>query len=54
MAKYLLKYFLLLQLLIEWGCDIHVKALKGQTAFEMIKNDEFRDFMISMSLLLTL
>ena len=34
------------QLLIEWGCDVHAKSQKGVTAFETIKNDEFRDFLI--------
>ena len=37
---------LLFQLLIEWGCDVHAKNQKGQAAFETIKNDEFRDFLI--------
>lgn len=32
--------------MIEWGCDVHAKNSKGLTAFETIKNDEFRDFLI--------
>ena len=35
------------QLLIEWGCDVHVKGPKEQTAFETILNDEFREELIS-------
>ena len=34
------------QLLIEWGCDVHAKGPRGMTAFENIKNDDFRDFLI--------
>lgn len=35
------------QLLVEWGCDVLVKGPKDQTAFEAIKNEDFRDFLIS-------
>ena len=43
---------LLFQLLIEWGCDVHAKNQKGQAAFETIKNDEFRDFLIGTLLVI--
>ncbi|KAI0208354.1 hypothetical protein LSAT2_006968 [Lamellibrachia satsuma] len=35
-------------LLIEWGCDVHVKGPKGQTAFETVRNEEFREELISV------
>ena len=35
------------QLLIEWGCDVHVKGPRGQTAFETVRNEEFREELIS-------
>ncbi|XP_060562778.1 uncharacterized protein LOC132722318 isoform X4 [Ruditapes philippinarum] len=28
--------------LIEWGCDVHSKNVKGQTVLETIKNDDFK------------
>lgn len=35
-------------LLIEWGCDVHLKDDKNRTAFDTIKNDEFRDTLIDI------
>ncbi|XP_067933694.1 uncharacterized protein [Watersipora subatra] len=31
------------RLLIEWGCNVNVRGIRGNTAFESIKNDEFRE-----------
>ncbi|XP_059834383.1 putative ankyrin repeat protein RF_0381 isoform X1 [Hypanus sabinus] len=35
------------QLLIEWGCDVHAKNLKNNTAFDGIQSEEFRNFLLS-------
>ncbi|XP_060080381.1 uncharacterized protein LOC132559772 [Ylistrum balloti] len=35
-------------LLIEWGCDVHCKNVKNLTPFEMIKNDEFKHYLIEL------
>ncbi|XP_053383962.1 uncharacterized protein LOC123536322 isoform X2 [Mercenaria mercenaria] len=32
--------------LIEWGCDVHSKNVKGQTVLETIKNDDFKRFLM--------
>ncbi|GCB71563.1 hypothetical protein scyTo_0001618 [Scyliorhinus torazame] len=35
------------QLLIEWGCDVQAKDLKNHTAFDGIRNEKFRKFLLS-------
>ncbi|XP_074660681.1 uncharacterized protein LOC141913126 [Tubulanus polymorphus] len=35
-------------LLIEWGCDINVKNIGRHTAFETVKNDEFKLFLTAL------
>uniref|UniRef100_UPI00398EB846 uncharacterized protein n=1 Tax=Pristiophorus japonicus TaxID=55135 RepID=UPI00398EB846 len=35
------------QLLIEWGCDVHAKDLKNRSAFDGIRSEEFRNFVLS-------
>lgn len=34
--------------LIEWGCDIHNKNVKGQTVLETIRNDDFKRFLMEL------
>lgn len=34
------------QYLIEWGCDVHNKNVKGQTVLETIKNDDFKRYLM--------
>ena len=29
--------------MIEWGCNVNIRSVRGTTAFESIKNDELRD-----------
>lgn len=29
--------------MIEWGCNVNMRSLRGMTAFETIKNDEFKN-----------
>ncbi|XP_067907310.1 poly [ADP-ribose] polymerase tankyrase-2-like isoform X3 [Heterodontus francisci] len=35
------------QLLIEWGCDVQAKDLKNHTAFDGIRSEKFRKFLLS-------
>ncbi|XP_064635397.1 uncharacterized protein LOC135492725 [Lineus longissimus] len=35
-------------LLIEWGCDVHIKSIRGTAPLEAIKNDEFRHHLTSV------
>ncbi|XP_048405148.1 uncharacterized protein LOC125460951 isoform X2 [Stegostoma tigrinum] len=35
------------QLLIEWGCDVQAKDLKNRTAFDGIRSEKFRKFLLS-------
>ncbi|CAL1541164.1 unnamed protein product [Lymnaea stagnalis] len=35
-------------LLLEWGCDVHCRNLKGLSPFEAVKNDEFRQFLVDL------
>ena len=34
----------LFQYLIEWGCDVMTKNIKGQSILETIKNDDFKQY----------
>ena len=34
----------LFQYLIEWGCDVLSKNIKGQSILETIKNDDFKQY----------
>ncbi|KAL4225169.1 hypothetical protein ACF0H5_015861 [Mactra antiquata] len=34
--------------LIEWGCDVHSKNVKGQSVLETIKNDDFKRFCMDL------
>lgn len=40
-------YSPILQLLIEWGCNVNLRSVRGSTAFEGIKNDEFRGHLMT-------
>lgn len=33
-------------LLIEWGCDVHLKNMRGLTAIDSCRSDELKFFMI--------
>ncbi|XP_005093507.2 uncharacterized protein LOC101862335 [Aplysia californica] len=35
-------------LFIEWGCNVHTKNAKKLTPFEVVKNDEFRQFLVGL------
>ncbi|XP_032894096.1 uncharacterized protein LOC116984113 [Amblyraja radiata] len=35
------------KLLIEWGCDVHIKNMKNHTAFDDIRSEEFKQFLLS-------
>ena len=41
-----MKIPMLFQLLIEWGCDVHVRGPRDRTAFELVKSDDVRESLI--------